>query len=135
MGDQPAQHGVGVLGVAQVPGAVEWVEARRGEAGRVADVVQPPGGFQEIGVSAENMVQAACPGGHTLDVLPPAGEGFLEESPGELSGPGSQRVHAVKARQQRRDVHGRGMPSQDVLFSVGVRSRYPVAVLASAGRT
>jgi hypothetical protein len=26
MGDQPAQHGVGVLGVAQVPGAVECMQ-------------------------------------------------------------------------------------------------------------
>ena len=101
MGDQPAQHGVGVLGVAQVTGAVEWVEARRGEAGRVADVVQPPGGFQEIGVSAENMVKAACPGGNALDVRPPAGEGLLKECLSEMSGPGSQRVHAAQARQRR----------------------------------
>jgi hypothetical protein len=28
VGDQPAQHGVGVLGVAQVPGAIELVQAR-----------------------------------------------------------------------------------------------------------
>ena len=33
MGDQPAQHGVGVLGVAQVTGAVQGVQARRGQAG------------------------------------------------------------------------------------------------------
>jgi uptake hydrogenase large subunit len=53
MGGQPAQHGVGVLGVAQVPGAVELVQAREGKAGGVADVVQPCGGFQQIGVSAD----------------------------------------------------------------------------------
>jgi hypothetical protein len=39
MGDQPAQDGAGVPGVAQVPGAVELVQARDGQAGRVADVV------------------------------------------------------------------------------------------------
>ena len=87
-----------MLGVAQVTGAVEWVEARRGKGGRVADVVQPPGGFQEIGVSAENGCQAACPCGHALDVRPPAGEGLLEECLSELSGPGSQRVHAAQTR-------------------------------------
>jgi hypothetical protein len=54
MGDQPAQQGVGVLSVAQVPGAVECVQARGGEAGRVADVVQPRSGFQQTGISAEN---------------------------------------------------------------------------------
>ena len=87
MGDEPAQHGAGVLGVAQVAGAVEWVEARGGEAGCVADVVQPRGGFQEIGVRAENGCQAACPGGDALDVRPAAGEGLLEECPGELLRP------------------------------------------------
>ena len=33
VGDQPAQHGIGVLGVAQVPGSVELVQAGGGEAG------------------------------------------------------------------------------------------------------
>ena len=57
MRDQSAQHGVGVLGVAQVTGAVERVQARHGQAGCVADVVQPRGSFQEVGVSAENGCQ------------------------------------------------------------------------------
>ena len=87
VGDQPAQHGVGMLGVAQVPGAVERMQARGGKAGRVADVVQPRGGFQQIGVSAENGRQAACPGGDALDVRPAAGERLLEERPGELLRP------------------------------------------------
>ena len=87
VGDQPAQHGVGVLGVAQVPGAVELMQAGGGEAGGVADVVQPGGGFQQIGVRAENGCQAACPGGDALDVRPAAGQGLLEECPGELLRP------------------------------------------------
>jgi hypothetical protein len=120
MGDQPAQHGVGVLGVAQVTGAVECVQARHGKAGRVADVVQPRGGFQEIGISAENGCQAADPRDDALDVRPAAGEGILQERPGELLGPWSQRVHAAKARYPARDVHGRGMPSEDVLLSLAV---------------
>jgi hypothetical protein len=37
--DQSAQHGIGVLGVAQVAGAVEGVQARGGKVGGVADVV------------------------------------------------------------------------------------------------
>ena len=78
MGDQPAEHGVGVLGVAQVPGAVELVQARDGEIGCVADVVQPRGGFQQVGVRAENGREAACPGGDALDVRPAAGQGLLE---------------------------------------------------------
>jgi hypothetical protein len=131
--DQPAQHGVGVLGVAQVPGAVEGVQARVGKARRIADVVQPCGGFQQIGVSAENRRQAARPRGDTLDVCPAAGEGFAGGVPGRAVRPRKLACSCGKARQPRRDVHGRGMPSEDVLFSVG--SRYPVAVLASAGRT
>ena len=86
-GDQPAQHGIGVLGVAQVPGAIELMQAGGGEAGGVADVVQPRGGLQQIGVRAENRCQAACPGGDALDVRPAAGQGLLQEFPGELSRP------------------------------------------------
>ena len=57
MGDRSAYHSVGVLGVAKVTGAVECVQACHGEAGGVADVVQPRGGFQETGVRAENSRQ------------------------------------------------------------------------------
>jgi hypothetical protein len=73
VGDQTAQQGAGVLGVAQVPGAVKRVEARRGKAGGVADVVQPRRGFDQVGVHAEDTCQAACPGGDALDVRPAAG--------------------------------------------------------------
>ena len=72
--DQSAQHGIGVLGVAQVPGAIEVVQAGGGEAGGVADVVQPRGGFQQIGVRAQDGRKAAGPGGDALDVRPAAGE-------------------------------------------------------------
>ena len=68
MCDESAQHGVGVLGVvAQVTGAVECVQALRGQVGRVADVVQPCGGLQQIGVSAGNGCQAARSRGNALD--------------------------------------------------------------------
>jgi hypothetical protein len=132
MSDQSAEHDDGVLDVAQIPGAVECVQVRHGKAGRISDVVQPCGGFQQIGVSAENGCQAACPGSDPLNVRPAAGEGLLEECPGEMLGPGCQRVHAAQARQPRRDVHGRGMPSKDVLVSIVLR--HPVVVLASARR-
>ena len=67
----------------RVTGAVQGVQARHGQAGGVADVVQPRRGLQEIGVQAENGCQAACPCGDALDVRPAAGEGFLEECLGE----------------------------------------------------
>ena len=104
VGDQPAQHGIGVLGVTQVPGAVELVQAGGGEAGGVADVVQPGGGFQQLGVRAENGCQAACPVGDALDVRPAAGQRLLEEFPGEFLRPRWECVHAGQARQARRDV-------------------------------
>jgi hypothetical protein len=87
VGDQPAQNGIGMLGVAQVPGAVELVQTGGGEAGGVADVVQPRRGFQQLRVRAENRCQAACPGGDALDVRPAAGQKFLEVCPGELLRP------------------------------------------------
>jgi hypothetical protein len=55
VGDQPAHYGIGVLGVAQVPGAVELVQAGGNQAGGVADVVQPRGGCEQIGVRAPSL--------------------------------------------------------------------------------
>ena len=107
-----------MLGVLQVPGAIELMQTSSGEAGGVADVVQPGGGFQQVGVRAESGCQAACPGGDALDVRPAAGQGFVEECPGQLFSPGSQRVHAAQARHLRRDVHRRGRPSEDVLLVI-----------------
>ena len=78
-----------MLGVAQVPGAVKLVQAREGKTGRVSDVVQPGGGFQQVGVSAENGCQAACSRGDAPRVRPAAGERLLQECPGQLFGPGS----------------------------------------------
>ena len=54
MSDQPAEHGIGVLGAAQVAGTVRRVQAGYGQTGRVADVVQPRSGFQEFSVLAES---------------------------------------------------------------------------------
>jgi hypothetical protein len=87
MGEQSAQHGVGVLGVAQVPGAIELVQAREGKAGGVADVVQPRGGFQEARVRAENGCQAACLCGDALDARLPVGEGSWRSAWAEMFGP------------------------------------------------
>jgi len=87
MSNQSAQHGVGVLGVAQVTGTVRGVQARHGQAGRVADVVQPRSSFQEISVRAENSRQAACPRGNALDVRPPAREALMEKRLAETFSP------------------------------------------------
>jgi hypothetical protein len=63
------------------------MQAGHSEVGRVADVVQPCGGLQEIGVRAEDGGQVACPRGDALDVRPAAGEGLLQECLRELFGP------------------------------------------------
>jgi hypothetical protein len=48
VGDQPAQRGIGVLGAAEVPGAIELMQAGGGEAGGVADP-PPPGARSRAG--------------------------------------------------------------------------------------
>ena len=87
VGDQAAQQGFGVVDVAQVAGAVQAVHAGLGEFGEVADVVQPGGGLQELGVGAEGSGEAAGPGGDALDVGPAAGQGSFEQGAGEAFGP------------------------------------------------
>jgi hypothetical protein len=74
------------------------VQARHGQVGCITDVVQPRGGFQQIGVRAENRCQAACTDGDALDVRPAAGKILLEKFPGKLLRPWCQRVHAAPAR-------------------------------------
>lgn len=54
MRDQAAQHRVGEVCVAEVPGAVERMKAGLGQLRRVADVMQPPGCFEQIGVITED---------------------------------------------------------------------------------
>ena len=86
--DQAAQQGFGVLDVAQVAGAVQAVQAGVGEFGEVADVVQPRGGLDQIGVGVEGRVEGAGPGGDALDVGPAAGKRAGQEGAGEVLGPG-----------------------------------------------
>jgi hypothetical protein len=50
---------------------------------------------------------------------PAAGEGFLEECPGEMLCHDASVFMRPRLDSRRGDVHGRGMPSEDVLFSVG----------------
>jgi hypothetical protein len=50
VGDQPADHGLGVLDIAQVSRAIEGVEPGVGQPGGVADVVQYGGGYEQVGV-------------------------------------------------------------------------------------
>jgi hypothetical protein len=85
--DQAAQQGFGVLDVAQVAGAVQAVQASMGEFGEVADVVQPCGGLEELGVGAEGRLEGAGLGGDALDVRPAAGAGAPEGVPGRAVRP------------------------------------------------
>jgi hypothetical protein len=61
VGDQGAERGGGVLGVAQVAGAVQRVKARArvGQGGRVADVVQPSRRDQQVSILAEDEAERA----------------------------------------------------------------------------
>src|ERR1700730_8314200 len=55
--DRPAQHRVGMLDVAEVPGAVERAKVRVGEFRRVADVMQPRGSFEQVGIVTQDRSQ------------------------------------------------------------------------------
>jgi hypothetical protein len=118
--DQPAQQLVGVLDIPQVAGAVELVQAGAGQFGQVTDVMQPCGGFQQVGVRAQGSCDAAGSGGDALDVCPAAGEGGLQEFAGQVSGPGGGCLHRPQARSVLGDVHGHRVPSEDVLRSLAV---------------
>ena len=86
MGDQPAQHGVGVLGVAQVPGAVERVQPCQGQGGRVTDVVQPPAACRRS-ASGPRTGARLQPALRRLGRAPSGGQGLPQERLGEIFGP------------------------------------------------
>ena len=77
MRDQRAQHWVGALDVAEVPGAVERMKAALDQLGRVADVMQPRGSFQKIGVLAKDRGKGPGSRGDPLDVVPAAWKRYL----------------------------------------------------------
>jgi hypothetical protein len=86
--DQAAEPEVGVLGVAKVASTIERVKPRVGKVRRVSDVVQPSGGFEQIGVVPEDRSEGASLRGDTLDVSPATRERDFEELACKISGPG-----------------------------------------------
>ena len=72
VGDQPAEHGLGVLDIAQVPRAIKGMEPGVGQPGRVADVVQDGGGREQVGVLSEDRSQGPGRLGDPLYVRPAA---------------------------------------------------------------
>ncbi|GAA0335803.1 hypothetical protein GCM10010151_26890 [Actinoallomurus spadix] len=88
VGDEAAQRVVGVLDVPKVTGAVERVQAGVHKVRGVADIVQPSGGFKEIGVIAEDWREAPCLPGDALAVRPTTGKRHFKELAGDLFGPG-----------------------------------------------
>ena len=111
---------VGTVHVAQVPGTIERMKPRVGEFGRVADVVQPRGGFEQLGVVTEDRSQGPGLRGDTLDVGPATRQRDFEELAGQFFGPESL-IHALQATKSapgraptRRAVWGRLTASQGV---------------------
>src|SRR5271165_7102978 len=100
MGDEAAQHRVSVLHIAEVAGAVQAVQPCPGQLGEVADVVQPRGRLEELFIGTEGGLEAACAGGHALDVRPAPGKRLLQEVAGEDFGPGGKGVHNLRLRTQ-----------------------------------
>jgi hypothetical protein len=90
MGDQAAQHRGRVLDIAEVAGSVQGVQACLGKLGKVADVVQPRGCLEEFSIGGGRWSEAACPGGHALDMGPAPRKGVLQEVAGEVFGPGGK---------------------------------------------
>ena len=72
------------------------------------------GRLEKFLVGGEGRGEAARPGSDALDVRPAPREGVLQESLGEVFGPGGKRLHMTEATHLARDVHGRDVPSGDV---------------------
>jgi hypothetical protein len=113
MRDQTAQDRVSEMRVAEVPGAVERMKAGLGQLGGVADVMQPRGGFEQIGVITEDRGERSGSRCDPLNMRPAAGEWGFKVLTCEFLSPVSL-IHAITVVVDVRDVHGRGVPSSDV---------------------
>ena len=113
MRDQAAQDRIGEVRVAQVPSAIERMKAGLDQLGRVADVMQPRGGFEQIGVLAEDRRKDSGSRSDPLNMRPTARKRDFEVLASKFLGPVGL-IHAIKVMAGVRDVHGRGVPSSDV---------------------
>ena len=96
VGDQPAQHRAGSLVVAQVTGAIQRMEPRGRDVGRVADVMQPRGSSHQVGIGTENRSKTTGGRGDSLSVSPAARQRFSQELAGGGLGPVCLRHRAER---------------------------------------
>ncbi len=97
------------------------MQARGGQAGHVADVVQPRRCFQQIGVRAENRCQAASPRGDALDMRPAAGTRLCRSARASCCAHNASVFMRPRLGSRDGTFRGRGRPSGDVLPSVTSR--------------
>lgn len=108
-------HGVAdALDGPEIAGTVERMKAGSGKRGRVADVMKPGGGLDQVSLVSEDGSKRPFPGGDALRMCPAAGQWLLQERTGDLFGTVCLSFHAAYARRPASDVHGRGVPSRDV---------------------
>ena len=115
IGHETAQGIAGALDVPEIAGTVERMKARSGKRGRVADVMQPGSGLDQVSGVSEDGGKRPCPGGDASRMRPAAGQWLPQERTGDFFGTLCLLSHAAYARRPASDVHGRGVPSRDVL--------------------
>jgi hypothetical protein len=106
-GHEAREGVVGVGHIAEVTSTVERMEARHGNLWAVADVVQPGGSFEEIGVVTKDGCQRVGLSGNALGVRPATRKWLFQQLTRNFSGPGRYVVHGFDAMGEPKDVHGR----------------------------
>ena len=114
VGDQPAQHGIGVVGVAQVPDAIELMQAGGGEAGGRSRCRAATRRLAEDRRPCRERVPGRVPEQQRPERAPSAGAKVRGGVPGRAVRPWCQRVRAARLDNCGGTFHGRGRPSEDV---------------------
>jgi hypothetical protein len=105
------------------------VEARYGDLGTVADVMEPGGGFEEVGLVTEHGRKGAGLPGNALSVRPATREWLFQQLTCNFSCPGRHVVHIPDAMGGLRDGHGR----IGIVWGRLVTTKRPSARTASGG--
>ena len=122
VGYEATEHGVGVLGIAQVPGAVQGVEPGVGQAGRVADVVQMAAATRRSAFLPRTGPRVRAVPATPWTCAQRRGSGS-SRSERAMSCALAVSVMPFDASQPVPDGHGRAGPSSDVLKTSSMIAR------------
>jgi hypothetical protein len=117
IGHEAAQDVADTLDVPEIAGTVERMKAGSDKRRRVADVMEPGSGLDQVSGVSKDGSKRPSPSSDALRMCLATRQRLLQERTGDLFGPFCLSFHEVYARRPASDVHGRGESSSTAVSS------------------